>query len=51
MDRNGAPKAVISCALAALHFSSDAMASHVEARLTRKQEKTVKVAPITLKPL
>jgi hypothetical protein len=43
MGRNGAPKAVFSCSLAALRFSSDAMASHVEARLTREQEKTVKV--------
>jgi hypothetical protein len=56
MGRNGAPKAVISCSLAALRFSSDASlleagASHVEARLTREQEKTVKVAHITSKPL
>jgi hypothetical protein len=56
MGRNGAPKAVFSCSLAALRFSSDASlleagASHVEARLTREQEKTVKVAHITSKPL
>jgi hypothetical protein len=43
MVRNGAPKAVFSCSLAALRFSSDAQASHVEARLTREQEMTVKV--------
>jgi hypothetical protein len=56
MGRNGAPKAVFSCSLAALRFSSDASlldagASHVEARLTREQEKTVKVVPITSKLL
>jgi hypothetical protein len=43
MGRNGAPKAAFSCSLAALRFSSDAVASHVEARLTREQEMTVKV--------
>jgi hypothetical protein len=48
MGCNGAPKAAFSCSLAALHFSSDASlldagASHVEARLTREQEMTVKV--------
>jgi hypothetical protein len=43
MVRNGAPKAAFSCSLAALRFSSDAKASHFEARLTREQEKAVKV--------
>jgi hypothetical protein len=51
MGRNGAPKAAFSCSLAALRFSSDARASHVEVRLTREQEMTVKVIHITLKPL